>query len=229
MGGPCDDGFCCKGDVDQSGDLGGPDVQMFANALLAPADCGTAEFCAADADDNGFLEFEDADAFVALILAGNPCPSPPDNYCSAGALDEFEEEFIARVVIESLNNPSGGVSPENYQNFTAVPPPNLAIGAGSTITVSITGYFADDRVKVWVDWNHDSDFFDAGEEFSLIDSGAPGMGTATGAIVPPGGAVLGATRMRVRLFYSFDDELDFGPCGQSEFGEVEDYTVNVAP
>lgn len=228
-GGPCDDGFCCKGDADQSGGLTGRDVQPFVSALIGPASCGTPQFCAADIDDNGFVDFDDVDEFVSLILSGDPCPPPPGNYCAAGALDEFEEEFISRVVLGTLDNASLGNSPGNYQNFAGLPPPGIPMGGASNLSVTITGYFPQDQVKVWVDWNHDSDFEDAGEEYVLIDTGAGGTGSATGPIMPPPGALPGLARMRIRLFYVFFDELDFGPCGQSEFGEVEDYTVNLVP
>lgn len=228
-GEPCPNDSCCKGDVDLSGELNGGDVQFFVEALLSPPVCGTAEFCASDADDNGFLDLDDAAAFVNMLVEGNPCPPPPDNYCIAGALDEFEEEFISRVVLDTLNNPSAGNLPGNYQDFTPLPPPSLSIGIPATMTVHITNYFPADRVKVWVDWNHDADLLDPGEEFTLADSGSGGSGVATVALAPPAGAVLGTTRLRVRLFYSFGSEIDFGPCGQAEFGEVEDYTVNVIP
>lgn len=228
-GGPCEDGFCCKGDVDSSGTLSGRDVQTFVGNMLEPAPCGTPQFCAADVDDNGLVDVGDVDDFVGMILAGDPCPPPPDNYCPAGALDEFNEEFISRVVFGTLNNPSLGNSPGNYQDFTGLPPPSISLGVASNLTVTISEYFSNDLVKTWVDWNRDGDFEDAGEEFVLVDSGAGGTGTAAGPITPPAGTLSGPARMRIRLFYVFLDEPDFGPCGQSEFGEVEDYRVNLVP
>ncbi|MFC1738235.1 LamG-like jellyroll fold domain-containing protein [Planctomycetota bacterium] len=74
-------------------------------------------------------------------------------------------------------------------------------------------------MQIWVDWNQDGDFGDAGEFFAM--SGGPE--TFTGTITPPGGASLGDIRMRVRIKWT--GTLD--PCGDTTYGEVEDYTINV--
>jgi hypothetical protein len=64
-------------------------------------------------------------------------------------------------------------------------------------------------------------FLDAGEVTVLTsaDDGA----TFTGTIVVPADAELGLTRMRIRMLYA---GAAF-PCDSSQYGEVEDYTLNV--
>ncbi|HRF80370.1 MAG TPA: GEVED domain-containing protein, partial [Flavobacteriales bacterium] len=47
--------------------------------------------------------------------------------------------------------------------------------------------------------------------------------TFTGTVSVPEDAVLGATRLRVRLMYTGD----VLPCGTTDYGDVEDYTVIV--
>ena len=79
-----------------------------------------------------------------------------------------------------------------------------------------------DEVCVWVDWNHDFDFYDAGETIS-VDS-VPGNGPYTGSLTPPLDAILGAARLRVRIAYGSQGN---EPCGTLSYGEVEDYQVVV--
>ncbi|NBW30803.1 MAG: T9SS C-terminal target domain-containing protein [Flavobacteriales bacterium] len=105
--------------------------------------------------------------------------------------------------------------------------------AGSTNPCSITvtpdllsqtgSAFTDDEIAVWIDYNNDSDFSDAGEQvgYVLVGTGWSNVFTFT----VPTSAVSSAVRMRVRISYSTDGAIV--PCGQSTYGEVEDYTVNI--
>ena len=97
---------------------------------------------------------------------------------------------------------------------------------------------------VFIDWNQDGDFDDAGEQYFTTEPdfkfvlGSDGTGTpVTGDITIPADAKLGQTRMRVKsAFYSATGpsagtnltEFANG-CSTlgSSFGQVEDYTVNV--
>ncbi|NDA98552.1 MAG: T9SS C-terminal target domain-containing protein, partial [Flavobacteriia bacterium] len=83
--------------------------------------------------------------------------------------------------------------------------------------------FTDDEIAVWIDYNNDSDFSDAGEQvgYVLVGTGWSNVFTFT----VPTSAVSSAVRMRVRISYSTDGAIV--PCGQSTYGEVEDYTVNI--
>jgi hypothetical protein len=93
----------------------------------------------------------------------------------------------------------------------------MEIGTGLPITVT-NGYpYSGDQCGIWVDWNQDGDFGDSDETISV--SGGPG--SYTGTITPPEGAASGATRMRVRIMYTGT----LSPCGDTTYGEVEDYTI----
>ncbi|WP_449404257.1 GEVED domain-containing protein [Flavobacterium silvaticum] len=74
---------------------------------------------------------------------------------------------------------------------------------------------------VWIDWNNDNDFYDAGEQ--LYSSGAY-LTNATGTFMVPAAALPGNYRMRVRA-----DALSTAPlpCGTILYGETEDYTFTV--
>ena len=62
-------------------------------------------------------------------------------------------------------------------------------------------------------------FTDSGEETILT-----GTTSFTGSVSAPGSALNGSTRMRVRLTYT----TGMAPCGNSSFGETEDYTLIVS-
>lgn len=128
-------------------------------------------------------------------------------------------EFIANVQIGSIDNPSAC---SGYTDFTSISTP-VAIGLSYPITVTNGSVsWPTDQCAVWVDWNQDGDFTDAGEAVTPI-AGSPGVGPYTGSINVPVGALTGPTRMRVRINFSAAPL----PCGLTSFGEVEDYTLIV--
>lgn len=146
------------------------------------------------------------------------------NYCIAGTTSGCSASlpFISRVTIGAIDNATPGCSPGGYQRACASTP--MAVGCPVAATVQITNSTATDKVRVWVDWNQDSDFTDPGEEFAL--SGTPPTPPIfTGFITPPAGAALGVTRMRV----GWDESATVLPCGLTTTSDFEDYLVDVTP
>ncbi|MDZ4808726.1 MAG: choice-of-anchor J domain-containing protein, partial [Bacteroidota bacterium] len=141
-------------------------------------------------------------------------------YCAAGATS-LGFEKISNVTYGTINNSS--TSTAGYQNFSGLST-TMVHGQAAPITVSISGGFSSDQVAVWIDYNQDGDLIDPGELVLLTGTGA---GPLTGIITIPITATVGPTRMRVRMFDSdFDGP---APCGNTAFGQVEDYTVNIQP
>jgi trimeric autotransporter adhesin len=142
-----------------------------------------------------------------------------EGYCDAGAV-ETDFEKIGNVTFNTINNNS--TSDAGYEDFTHIYTP---VSRGSTYFFSASSFesYPDDQVIVWIDFNQNGDFSDPGEQVLMTPtSGSPW----TGFINIPADANLGATRMRVRLH-----DAAFGgntnPCGNSTYGQVEDYTVIV--
>ncbi|MBL0008541.1 MAG: hypothetical protein IPP25_15545 [Saprospiraceae bacterium] len=82
------------------------------------------------------------------------------DYCDAGAA-ELTYEYISRVTIGTLDNPSGK-DPGGYTDFTSQV---VDLNRGSDIEIFVENgvpYVAGE-VLVYVDWNNDGDFDDAGE------------------------------------------------------------------
>ncbi len=135
------------------------------------------------------------------------------DYCTAsGGCDEY----ISQVQFGDINNSS---SCDNYADYTSSYSTTVIPGNSYPITITNGNHYDEDIMGCWIDWNQDMDFDDAGEEITISYSNPDGTGT----INVPTGAAAGETRMRVRLQYG--GVLD--PCGDTDYGEVEDYTIVV--
>jgi len=148
-------------------------------------------------------------------------------YCQP-VLDCTDDDMILNVSLGTLTNPStcgGGGS--GYNNFTALAAPNLNMGVSYPISVTVGDGWSNESVSVWIDYNG-NEIFEA-SEFTYIGTGSGN--TVTGNIAIPTTTTTGNKRMRVRVAAvgaaaATDDQA----CDEeSEYGETEDYTVNIQP
>lgn len=134
-----------------------------------------------------------------------------------------ENELITNVTLGTINNNSEGWTTgiTGYSDYTNL---STDLNIGETYTMSVTNNYGWDgtRFGVWADWNQNFTFEASEEVFSFN-----GNGPWTFSVVPPNNAVLGATRLRVRLQYGANYAPD--PCAYANYysGETEDYTINV--
>ncbi|MCD6365951.1 MAG: PKD domain-containing protein [Bacteroidales bacterium] len=144
----------------------------------------------------------------------------PPAYCDASATNEWE--YIDGVACGTINNQSTGWT--NYSDFTSMST-NVETGGTIDVTVTIEHVYGSDQVYAWVDWNLDGDFDDAGE--NVFNSSTNGQSSYSFTINVPSTASQGNTRLRIRL-----NDSQYGPnstpCGASDYGEVEDYTLAVS-
>ncbi|MCZ7556665.1 MAG: T9SS type A sorting domain-containing protein [Bacteroidia bacterium] len=158
-------------------------------------------------------------AVLFLVLTS----SASAQYCTAGSTYcGGGDEQISNVTVAGINNNSG-CGTGGYSDYTATVTPG-AMTAGSSYPISVTNLYAytGDQVNVWVDWNNNNVFTDAGEAFLLSTTN---NALFTGNITCPVGTLTGNKRMRVRL--SYYPTLTNLSCGVETFGEVEDYTIAV--
>jgi len=140
------------------------------------------------------------------------------SYC-ASASTNVNDEYISRVQLNTIDNASGA---QFYSDFTSVST-DLTEGQSYTITVTPTwtGTVYAEGYAVWIDYNDDQDFSDAGE---LVWSKAASTDTPnSGSFTVPTGTAGVATRMRVSMKYNGVPT----ECESFTYGEVEDYTVNL--
>jgi len=142
------------------------------------------------------------------------------SYCTVSTTYLYDE-FISRVQFITIDNSSTGVV--SYSDYSSI---STTVNAGQTYPIIVTnGYhFSSDQISCWVDWNYDGDFNDDGETYVLTYAASTGvLGIGTGNITIPTTAHLGNNRMRIRLVYTGTNS----PCGNSTYGETEDYNVIV--
>lgn len=127
-------------------------------------------------------------------------------------------DWVSNVTFNTIDNSSGSVG---YEDFTDI---STDVIAGSTYTISITidvnGTYVQ-HGKVWFDWNQDCSYEDASEGYYLGQ--VNGTGTIEIDITIPEDAVPGPTTMRVIELWQDTPP----PCGGGQYGETEDYTVNI--
>ncbi|MFM6934786.1 MAG: GEVED domain-containing protein, partial [Flavobacteriales bacterium] len=111
-----------------------------------------------------------------------------------------------------------GSSAGGYGNYYATQ--TVSQYPGMSFVVNLTPSITTDYFHVWVDWNNDFDFLDAGETI-YISSGYLSSASVT---VPIGaGQAPGNYRMRVANSYIGT----VGSCGPASYGEYEDYKLTV--
>ena len=159
-------------------------------------------------------------------------------YCSpSGATFAQDLNGITNVTMGSINYTSG-LETNNYGNYSATQITNVSQTA--TVPVSITyqtGFTYD--TTIWVDWNNDGDFLDAGEIVytGVSSSSLPAILSAS-FVVPAldsgGVSTLGPRRIRI-------GGIDYGPtngspiddnpfsdaCRNGRYQVFEDYTLYI--
>jgi len=116
-----------------------------------------------------------------------------------------------------MNNPSGNNN--GYGDFTNIVAPITRNQNVQGYLSGLVPYPEYEYYGVWIDYNHDNDFNDAGENVAAIYSDFTGLISFN--FVVPAAAPLGSARMRVIM--SHDNAP--APCGVYARGETEDYTV----
>ncbi len=145
-------------------------------------------------------------------------PMPP---CQAGVAYPNCDAGIAHVSVGAINNSSGSGLVQGYSDYRQLSTAMQA-GQGYAMLVLNGNPGSSDQCGIWADWNQDGDFNDPGESIPGI-SGTPGPGPYSAIITPPVAANPGISTLRIRVT---GDSLLL-PCGFSQTGEVEDYSVEV--
>ena len=159
------------------------------------------------------------------IRANNGCWS---NYTTGSAITGYCAYTTSSSSYWISNfNTTGGVANINrnstytaggYANYSATD--IVSQNEGVSFNFSVTMSSGTHGVNIYVDWNNDLDFNDAGE---LVYASGGYVSNATGSITIPVGTSTGNHRMRVVSNY-----LSTSPsaCGSNTYTEAEDYTIN---
>jgi hypothetical protein len=156
-------------------------------------------------------------------------------YCTSTATNPADED-IFNVSISTMNNSStcattggpGSVQSLYSDYTTTVPAPILAqtVSYNMSIQIGTCGGNFGNSTKVYIDFNQNGVFTDAGEQVYVSPAAVTGPHTITTNITIPATAVIGLTRMRV-INVETTVPTSINPCGTYTWGETEDYFVNI--
>lgn len=150
--------------------------------------------------------------------------APTVTYCASVGTSVADEWIGAVKLAKGTTTIFNNVSGKNggYGNFTAT---SYVVGPGNTLTITITPAWTATKYKegysVWIDYNRDGDFLDAGEQ--VAKNAAVTTTSIVKSFTVPATASIGATRMRVSMKYNAIPT----SCETISYGEVEDYTLNI--
>lgn len=167
---------------------------------------------------------------LLLIISKVAFAQFPAPYCGPLTFTSNVEP-ITLVNFAGINNSSsptvGTVNPA-HENFTAITG-NVFLGSTYPITLkgNTDGNYTT-KLRVYIDWNQNNDFTDAGESYdigNIVNSTGTDAVQLVGSIVVPTTALTGNTRMRVvKRYNAYGTSCQTG----SGFGQAEDYTLSVS-
>lgn len=148
-----------------------------------------------------------------------------DLYCSA--VSQWGTDAISKVQFAGIDNSSDpyATTPSEYYLDQVG---EVHQGKQYPIVLEANTNFGYDYATVFVDWNQNGSFTDAGEIYEvggMTSDGTDGL-QITGNIDVPAGAQVGKTRMRVMLNW---EVFKTNPCDSADyfFGQSEDYLLDV--
>lgn len=168
---------------------------------------------------------------VANIYSGQLycIPSHQFDNCDAGGVGVGIQEFDLSSGGNSLMNITSGCDGPLSIFAGAVAPPSLNTEGTydfNVVYVNSGGVYIEQNISIWLDANQDGDFDDSGELLFQSNLAPPANVFYGGEITIPVCALSGNTTMRVRSRYLPNGPVE-NPCGFYNFGETEDYPVNI--
>lgn len=174
---------------------------------------------------------------VSYIVAGNQCQC--GTYPSSVPFYNYYND-ITNVTVAGINNsstcatvaPGPGSQLNLYSNYTgSVGSGSLQQGQVANFSLTSTGCVfgsGSNFFQIYIDYNQDGDFLDAGELCYYQPTNAGGDQTLTGNFVVPPTASIGVTRMRiVNVNYGTPGTYNYATYTYY-YGETEDYCITIS-
>ena len=203
----------------------GPNGDMFMNYMDYVDDAAMFMFSTGQSSRMNAL-FASGGARAGLLTSqggvapGGTTPPTTVTYCTSKG-SSVAYEYIDLVQLGSINRTSGANA--GYYDGTAL---STTVAAGSTQTIGLsagfTGTAYSEYFKVYIDYNQNGVFTDAGE---LVVNAAASTSAITRSFsfTVPTTAKSGNTRLRVVM----SDASATTSCGSYSYGETEDYTLTI--
>ena len=153
----------------------------------------------------------------------------PTGYCAGGGGTNYADEQIFAVSFGTMSNTQTESCSSNYTNYTgSIAAPTVTAGQSVPFSVTVNecdgAIFFSSGVSVFIDYNRDGDFDDAGEQAFTTTATTTNPHTKSGNIIIPTDIIPGLTRMRV---VAIESNASPTACGTYTYGETEDYAVNL--
>lgn len=190
------------------------------NGTLAPGATATYSFTTtADLSSLGVYSFA---AYTSLsgdtdLTNDTAYATIEHEMCLPEANCSFGDGLIKVELLSLVNNSS--CSSNGYGDFTSLTAPDLEEGV--TYDLKLQSTYTNQHGTVWIDFN-DNYTFETSEK--LISNTQFGTSLHTVDLAIPNNANIGEHLMRVRTHWQNDID---DPCVDVEYGETEDYTVNI--
>ena len=178
---------------------------------------------------------------IQLSIGGtgaNPTYTAPPAVSNPTNDEDIANVTISRgatVIINnttSINSLSGSIGTAtgtagSYSNFTAFGPYTLNPGQlyNFSLRSSTTGTSYANSMAIYIDYNRNGLFTDAGENVYVASATISGPHTETGTFTVPSNVGYGVVRMRVIC----NEGLITSPTQAVSYGEYEEYSINLSP
>ncbi len=209
-----------------------------ATSLTTNASANTQYQLVTTCSNSGLTSTSAAYSVTISAFSACTCLSYPANYATSA-----DDEDISNVTVGNMNNSSNcataatgpGSILNRYANYAGVVTGPTAMQSSSvnfSLTQTTCGGNYGSFFQLYVDWNQDGDWLDAGEQVYSQGTSVTGNQTVTGSFTVPAGATVGVTRMRVvhpegtasSANYAHNPlPISFG----ASYGETEDYCFTV--
>lgn len=156
----------------------------------------------------------DTSAWILGIFSTKYCRATPTNLDVRGI---FRVKYGIAKMVDNITDQEN----DNYGDYSAMEG-SVNRGDSVDVNVSVSVNSTEYKLCVYVDWNKDYDFDDAGERVYLKERITNGSHTYRATFAIPASVVNGKYRMRIMSTYS-----DPYPCYSQYGGTVEDYTLSV--
>ena len=151
-------------------------------------------------------------------------------YCTPGSINCFNNLSFTNIKINNLLNNSSTCSANGYGDYTNLSAANSFRNQNVSIQHTISNpntyqYY----VGIWIDLNHNGVF----DETEFLTGGPYSTNINTTQFLIPANAMLGQTRVRLKLKYYFSSyplpfEYTEACSTNGQTGETEDYIINIA-
>jgi gliding motility-associated-like protein len=160
---------------------------------------------------------------TVLALANH---AKAQTYCTTGLYSygcglDWMESFSTTGGSTNITNLNTGCSASGPYNFYSTMTHTTVQNTVVTFTIIGCPYYTE-YYNIWIDFNNNGSFMDAGETMWTGSVGP--LGTVTNTFTVPITALPGLHRMRVRMTY---DTPTFTDCQSLTYGEIEDYNFMV--